>query len=83
VGAARGVGGGRPHEVDFVIRRGKDSVAIEVKGGLKAGRLSGLAAFTREHKPTRSLVVGGGGIPLEEFLLTPPADWFRAGTAKA
>jgi len=67
------------HEVDFVIRRGKDSVAIEVKGGLKAGRLSGLAAFTREHKPTRSLVVGGGGIPLEEFLLTPPADWFRAG----
>ena len=63
-------------EVDFVIRRGKATVAIEVKGGLKAGRLSGLTAFAREHKPVRTLMVGGGGIPLGEFLLAPPAGWF-------
>jgi len=36
-----------------------------------------LAAFTRAYKPKRSLVVGGEGIPLAEFLLKPVVDWLR------
>ena len=65
------------YEVDYVIRRGPNVIAIEVKSGRKTGKLSGLAAFTRAYKPKRSLVVGGEGIPLAEFLLKPVVDWLR------
>lgn len=63
-------------EVDYVLRRGAAVVAIEVKSGMKARRLSGLASFTRAHASARALVVGGEGVRLEEFLLAPIAKWF-------
>jgi hypothetical protein len=62
-------------EVDFVARAGKVVTAIEVKSG--RGRLTpaGLAAFAEKYRPARPLIVGGDGIPLEEFLLEPVARW--------
>lgn len=62
-------------EADWVVRRGQDVVAFEVTSGRRKNSLPGLAAFARQHAPKRTLLVGGHGIPLEEFLLSDPARW--------
>ena len=66
-----------PHEVDFVLRRGPRIIAIEVKGGSKTKPLRGLEAFRDRFRPSRILLVGEGGIPLDEFLIAPPNQWFE------
>lgn len=58
----------RNEEVDFVIERDRQCVAIEVKSGRRM-MSAGLSSFDKEFHPVRSLVVGSGGIPLEEFLM--------------
>lgn len=68
---------GRNREVDFVLSRGDTVVAIEVKSGRKKGSLPGMGAFSKEFKVKRKLLVGSQGIPLEQFLLTPPPEWFN------
>jgi uncharacterized protein len=65
----------RGKEVDFVLRRGADLVAIEVKTGRRKDALPGLAAFAETFAPKRTLVVGTGGISVEEFLSRPAAYW--------
>jgi predicted AAA+ superfamily ATPase len=65
----------RNREVDFVIRAGRSVVAVEVKSGRAPNTLPGLAAFQEECKPTRSVIVGGDGIALGEFLSRPVEDW--------
>lgn len=55
-------------EVDFVIVSKGEAVAIEVKSG-RRGMSSGLPAFVGAFHPQKALVVGTGGIPLEDFLL--------------
>lgn len=67
----------RNHEVDFVLRRGKKVVAIEVKSGRRTDALPGMAAFCDEFSVTRKLLVGADGIPLDEFLLTPTETWLE------
>lgn len=64
-------------EVDFVLRRGKKVVAIEVKSGRRKDRLSSLAQFCRSTKVARTLLVGADGIPLDEFLSEPVSTWVR------
>jgi predicted AAA+ superfamily ATPase len=64
-------------EVDFVLRAGRVVVAIEVKSGRAPAALPGLAAFGAAFKPKRSLLVGGDGISLEEFLSRPVTDWLQ------
>ena len=63
-------------EVDFVLRQGPVTVAIEVKSGQPARRLLGLDAFIRRFAPDRTMIVGEGGKPLNEFLTTPVGEWF-------
>lgn len=65
----------RNAEVDFVLQRGQTVVGIEVKsaGGRRA--MGGMEAFRRKFHPLRTLLVGGDGIPLEEFLSTPAVHW--------
>ena len=63
-------------EVDFVLRRGPRTIAIEVKSGQQIRRLQGLEAFEREFKPQRAMLVGEGGTPLEEFFTSPADHWF-------
>jgi uncharacterized protein len=58
-------------EVDYVVSRGRDAFAIEVKSG-RSDKASGLDAFRRAYPRSRPLVVGGGGIPLEEVFATTP-----------
>ena len=67
----------RNREVDFVVRAGREVTAIEVKSGRARDALPGLAAFAEAFKPQRRLLVGGGGIGLEEFLSRPAAHWIR------
>lgn len=54
-------------EVDFVIARGEQTIAIEVKSGRRSSN-KGLAVFGSKFHPQQSIVVGTGGVPLEEFL---------------
>jgi predicted AAA+ superfamily ATPase len=61
------------HEVDFVVRVGRTLTAIEVKSGRSRDTPPGLTAFAEAFKPARKLLVGGDGIPVEEFLLAPVA----------
>jgi len=65
-------------EVDFVLRAGRTVVAIEVKSGRAPVALPGLEAFGALFKAKRKLLVGGDGIPVEEFLSRPVADWLRS-----
>jgi len=65
----------RNSEVDFVVKAGRRLVAIEVKSGRAPMAHSGLADFTAAFKPQRSLLVGGDGIPIEEFLEQSVAHW--------
>ncbi len=65
----------RNHEVDFVLQQGNAIVAIEVKSGGRRETLPGMEAFARQFKPKLKLLVGGQGIPLENFLSLPAAHW--------
>lgn len=67
----------RNREVDFILTRGDATIAIEVKSGRKKGFLPGMTAFSKEFDVNRKLLVGIDGIPLKEFLLTPPAEWLK------
>ena len=66
-----------PFEVDFVLQRGFRIIPIEVKSGLKRRPLGGMDEFQRQFAPRRSLLVGEGGIPLEEFLTVSAHRWFE------
>ena len=68
----------RNHEVDFIVQAGRRLVAIEVKSGRAPLAHAGIAAFTQAFKPQRSLLVGGDGIALEDFLSQPVAHWMKA-----
>jgi len=65
------------HEVDFVVRKGKKVVAIEVKSGKKKITRSGLEQFIKKNKTTTTLVVGSSGVGLKEFLETPVDRWLN------
>jgi predicted AAA+ superfamily ATPase len=64
-------------EVDFVISTRNQTLAIEVKSGRKTRPASGLSAFQRQFPKAKVMVVGTGGIPLDEFLSRPAAEWFQ------
>lgn len=65
----------RNHEVDFVLRYGGKVVAIEVKSGRSKGALAGLKLFSSSFGAGPGLLVGTGGIALEEFLMASPESW--------
>ncbi|MCL1926620.1 MAG: ATP-binding protein [Syntrophorhabdaceae bacterium] len=66
------------YEVDFIVRTRHGLTAIEVKSGRVPPAHPGIAAFTKAFKPRRSLLVGGDGIALEDFLRQPVAYWVGA-----
>jgi hypothetical protein len=67
----------RNREVDFVIKTGRRIVGIEVKSGRRKEALPGMAAFAAAFNPDRTLLVGGDGIPVEEFLDKPVQYWLK------
>lgn len=67
----------RGQEVDFIVRSRARLVAIEVKSGRAPQAHAGTAAFVAAFKVRRTLLVGGDGIPLEEFLARPVNAWIE------
>jgi hypothetical protein len=65
----------RSVEVDFVVRAARKIWAIELKSGRPAPA-GGLSGFLRLHPRARTLVVGIGGMSLQEFFSTEPKDLF-------
>ena len=65
----------RNREVDFVLSSGKQIVAIEVKSGAHKYTVKSLEDFCEEFNVKRKLLIGGQGIPLEEFLAAPAEKW--------
>lgn len=63
-------------EVDFVLQNGNKTIGIEVKSG--RNKLStGIPAFAKRFSPTKILLIGREGIPIEDFLLTPISNLFN------
>jgi hypothetical protein len=65
----------RNREVDFIVRAGRAVTALEVKSGRAPEAHRGVAAFSAAFKPRRTLLVGGDGIELGEFLARPVSHW--------
>ena len=63
------------YEVDYILQRGQRIIAVEVKSGTKMN-LSGMERFIERFNPFKSMVVGEGGVPLNEFLTVPATFWF-------
>lgn len=65
----------RNQEVDFVVEAGRRLTAIEVKSVHTPCIHAGTEAFVKAFKPWRTLLVGGDGIALEDFLSQPVTHW--------
>jgi hypothetical protein len=63
------------NEVDFVVQVGRRITAIEVKSGRTPQVHAGTTAFAEAFKVHRSLLVGGDGVSVEEFLARPVPHW--------
>jgi len=68
----------RNREVDFIVQAGRRVTAIEVKSGRTPQAHAGMAAFAESFKVHRTLLVGGDGVKLEDFLAQPVAHWTGA-----
>ena len=66
-----------PHEVDFVLAKGQKLLAIEVKSGASFAAPKGLSDFTQKFKNVTPLIVGEGGVELQDFLLSPVTSWLE------
>ena len=65
------------YEVDFILSREDQHVAIEVKSGRKRDALTGMKQFIKQFNPHRTLLVGTGGMPIQEFFETPALALFQ------
>ena len=68
-------------QVDFVLRGARRTVVVEVQGGKTPRSRSGFNAFREQHPEAELLPVGGRGVPLGEFLSTPPDYWVAGAPA--
>lgn len=67
----------RGREVDFVLSADRRLVAVEVTSGRRKDSLPGMDLFVQKYRPKRNLLVGGQGVPLDEFLAVPGEKWAR------
>jgi predicted AAA+ superfamily ATPase len=63
-------------EVDYVIEKGRDIVAIEVKSGNESTN-KGMSLFDEAFHPHGVFLVGTDGIPFEKFLSMNPVELFQ------
>ncbi|SDC05256.1 ATP-binding protein [Pedobacter soli] len=66
----------RNDEVDFVLEKRGKIIGIEVKSTGFVSGTSGMDAFNKMYKPDKMLLVGGGGLPWQEFLKISPSSLF-------
>lgn len=57
------------------MKAGRRLTAIEVKSGRAPLAHAGSAAFAQTFKVHRTLLIGGDGVPVEDFLLRPVMHW--------
>ena len=63
-------------EVDFVVQLGgRNLIAIEVKSGKAPSRHKGMEAFNERYRPNRMLMIGEGGIAVQDFMASPVSYW--------
>jgi hypothetical protein len=62
------------YEVDYVITKGANIWAVEVKSGA-SGKVSGLSRFRSIYPDARPLMIGAQGIPLKEFFSRDAREW--------
>ncbi len=65
----------RSNEVDFIIVRQGEVIALEVKSG-RRGMNSGLPKFCELFQPKLALVIGTDGIPFDDFFRMKIEDLF-------
>ena len=65
----------RDNEVDFVLKKGDQIIAIEVKSGIKSQN-KGMLQFKKQNITSRMLIVGTEGMSVEEFLHINPDSLF-------
>jgi hypothetical protein len=63
-------------EVDFVLTRGSNVWAVEVKSG-RSGKMPGMGVFRSKYPRAKSLIVGEGGVPLEKFFSESAQEWLK------
>ncbi|MFZ0611408.1 MAG: ATP-binding protein [Desulfobacterales bacterium] len=63
-------------EVDFVLAKGDDVLAIEVKSTFQKSSLPGIDAFVKAFPRVRKLLIGGQGMNLETFFNLPIQSLF-------
>jgi predicted AAA+ superfamily ATPase len=66
----------RNEEVDFVIKKGKKIIALEVKSG-NTKATSGMRAFKNKFNPYKVLLIGTKGFLWQDFLRINPVDLFE------
>lgn len=66
----------RNREVDFILSRGNELIAIEVKSSRRHDNLPGISLFSSRFRLKKKMLVGADGIPLPEFLTADPEGWF-------
>jgi hypothetical protein len=66
----------RNKDVDFVLEKDGQLVAIEVKSGRRKESAPGIDMFSRKFQTKRKLLVGKGGLELDEFFSIKPEDLF-------
>lgn len=66
----------RKHDqiVDFVVERGPHLLGIAVNSG-SPRRRTGLAALVKNFPKAKTLIVGAGGVPVDEFLSFSADEW--------
>ena len=57
----------KSEEVDYVLTYRNRTIAIEVKSGRRTTN-KGIVKFAKQYRPHRTIVVGSGGLSVEEFL---------------
>ena len=65
----------RNDEIDFVIEKRGTVIGLEIKSG-NTNRASGMAAFQKQMKPDKVMLIGKSGMPWQEFLKINPAELF-------
>jgi len=65
----------RGREVDFIVRYQGRLLAIEVKSHQRRTSLPGMDAFVKAFKPDKTLLIGGGGLGVEQFLTMDVNRW--------
>ncbi len=63
-------------EVDFVLRKGEEIVAIEVKSSFSR-KTKGMQVFDERFKPNKMLMIGNSGLKWQEFLEIDPGLLFK------